>query len=262
MPPRPPRSIELAANVRVRCFLSPTGQTTDARALKRSINSYSGEATTYYKKGMTARPRRPGAFLVPASLLLLLLLFLAFSAAAPWQQQQQHHGRLMTAAAAPDDGGGGGFVGVDGTQFVVGAGGGGGGNKQTTVYFSGFNAYWLMLVASDPARRAKVVAAFRQASDHGLNLARTWAFSDGGHTPLQVSPGVYDEAMFQVGFGSSSMIDRRLGRSHRANQCRCRSTAWALPGFVVRACRLVGNSLRMKLFGFAVCVCVCRVWTS
>jgi len=84
------------------------------------------------------------------------------------------------------------MVGVDGTRFAVAGGGG------RPIYFSGFNAYWLMLVASDPARRGKVVAAFRQAADHGLNLARTWAFSDGGDTPLQAAPGVYDEAMFQV----------------------------------------------------------------
>ncbi|GJN22793.1 hypothetical protein PR202_gb10392 [Eleusine coracana subsp. coracana] len=85
--------------------------------------------------------------------------------------------------------GGGGFVGVDGMQFVA--------NDRTTVYLSGFNAYWLMTTASDPAQRAKVLAAFRQASAHGLNLARTWAFSDGGDKPLQSSPGVYDEAMFK-----------------------------------------------------------------
>ena len=84
------------------------------------------------------------------------------------------------------------LVRVDGTHFVVGGKGG------KTVYFSGFNAYWLMLVASDPARRGQVVAAFRQAAGHGLNLARTWAFSDGGDAPLQAAPGVYDEAMFQV----------------------------------------------------------------
>ncbi|KAL6636595.1 hypothetical protein ACP70R_024167 [Stipagrostis hirtigluma subsp. patula] len=84
---------------------------------------------------------------------------------------------------------GGAFVGVDGTQFVVGGG--------RTIYFSGFNAYWLMLMASDPARRGMVAAAFRLAAAHGLNLARTWAFSDGGDRPLQSSPGVYDEAMFQ-----------------------------------------------------------------
>jgi mannan endo-1,4-beta-mannosidase len=53
-------------------------------------------------------------------------------------------------------------------------------------------------MASDPSQRGKVVAAFRQAAAHGLNLARTWAFSDGGDRPLQSSPGVYHEDMFQV----------------------------------------------------------------
>uniref|UniRef100_A0A0E0P3F2 mannan endo-1,4-beta-mannosidase n=1 Tax=Oryza rufipogon TaxID=4529 RepID=A0A0E0P3F2_ORYRU len=96
---------------------------------------------------------------------------------------------VFGAAAAAAGGGDGGMVGVDGTQFVVEGG--------RTIYFSGFNAYWLMMMASDPARRAAVVAAFTQASARGLNLARTWAFSDGGDQPLQSSPGVYDEAMFQ-----------------------------------------------------------------
>lgn len=127
--------------------------------------------------------RRPPILLLVAVLLLLLLLFLAASA-APRQQQPQPHQQKQQ-----------GMVGVDGTQFVVADGGSSGRNK--TIYFSGFNAYWLMLVASDPARRGQVVAAFRQAAAHGLNLARTWAFSDGGDTPLQVSPGVYDEAMFR-----------------------------------------------------------------
>ncbi|CAM0877520.1 unnamed protein product [Alopecurus aequalis] len=82
------------------------------------------------------------------------------------------------------------MVRVDGTRFVVGDG-------DRTVYLSGFNANWLMEMASDPSQRGKVVAAFRQASEHGLNLARTWAFSDGGDRPLQSSPGVYHEDMFQ-----------------------------------------------------------------
>ncbi|KAF0912297.1 hypothetical protein E2562_013977 [Oryza meyeriana var. granulata] len=109
----------------------------------------------------------------PATAMYVLLLIVF---AAPWR-----------AAAAVA--GGGGMVGVDGTQFVVEGG--------RTIYFSGFNAYWLMMMASDPARRGAVATAFRQASAHGLNLARTWAFSDGGDQPLQSSPGVYDEAMFQ-----------------------------------------------------------------
>jgi mannan endo-1,4-beta-mannosidase len=82
------------------------------------------------------------------------------------------------------------MVAVDGTQFVVDCG--------RTIFFSGFNAYWLMMMAADPALRGAVATAFQQASAHGLNLARTWAFSDGGDQPLQSSPGVYNETMFQV----------------------------------------------------------------
>lgn len=103
-----------------------------------------------------------------------------------------------------------GMVRVDGTRFVVGQG-----DSKRAVYLSGFNAYWLMMVASEPARRGKVTAAFRQATAHGLNLARTWAFSDGGDRPLQSSPGVYDEAMFQVlGFSTHAGINSVL-RAYR-----------------------------------------------
>ncbi|WVZ61140.1 hypothetical protein U9M48_011058 [Paspalum notatum var. saurae] len=132
-----------------------------------------------------ARPRRRPARAATTCLILLVLVVSA--SATPWHH---HHQGAPAPAPGPDDDDGQLLVGVDGTQFVVGGG-------TRTIYFSGFNAYWLMLMASDPARRDKVVAAFRQAAAHGLNLARTWAFSDGGDAPLQVSPGVYDEAMFQ-----------------------------------------------------------------
>ncbi|KAK6939480.1 Glycoside hydrolase, family 5 [Dillenia turbinata] len=64
-------------------------------------------------------------------------------------------------------------------------------------YANGFNAYWLMYIASDPSQRNKVSSAFQQASSLGLTVARTWAFSDGGYSPLQYSPGSYNEQMFQ-----------------------------------------------------------------
>ncbi|KAM0928143.1 hypothetical protein ACQ4PT_002299 [Festuca glaucescens] len=119
------------------------------------------------------RPRAPAA--------AISLLLISFLLAVPW------HGLIAAEAGqAGDDG----MVRVDGTRFVVGDG-------DRTVYLSGFNAYWLMEMASDQSQRGKVVAAFRQASAHGLNLARTWAFSDGGDRPLQSSPGVYHEYMFQ-----------------------------------------------------------------
>lgn len=86
---------------------------------------------------------------------------------------------------ADDDG----FVKTRGVQLVV---------NGSPYYANGFNAYWLMYVASDPSQRNKVSSAFQEASNHGLNIARTWAFSDGGgYKPLQYSPGSYNEEMFQ-----------------------------------------------------------------
>lgn len=65
-------------------------------------------------------------------------------------------------------------------------------------YGNGFNAYWLMYEGSDPSERHKVSSVFQEASNHGLTIARTWAFSDGGYRPLQYFPGFYNEQMFQV----------------------------------------------------------------
>lgn len=87
------------------------------------------------------------------------------------------------------DDGGGGFVKTRGVQLIL---------NGSPFYANGFNAYWLMYIASDPSQRNKVSSAFQQASNHGLNMARTWAFSDGGYKPLQYSPGSYDEQVFQV----------------------------------------------------------------
>ncbi|KAJ6822296.1 mannan endo-1,4-beta-mannosidase 1 [Iris pallida] len=81
-----------------------------------------------------------------------------------------------------------GFVRTHGHHFVV---------NGNPFFANGFNAYWLMSIASDPSQRPKVTSALAQASAHGLSVARTWAFSDGGSTPLQYSPGSYNEQMFK-----------------------------------------------------------------
>ncbi|KAJ7966781.1 Mannan endo-1,4-beta-mannosidase-like protein [Quillaja saponaria] len=81
-----------------------------------------------------------------------------------------------------------GFVKTSGVQFIL---------NGSPYYANGFNAYWLMYMASQSSQRDKVSSAFQQAADHGLNIARTWAFSDGGDIPLQYSPGSYNEQMFQ-----------------------------------------------------------------
>lgn len=83
---------------------------------------------------------------------------------------------------------GNGFVTTQGTHFFV---------NGNPLYVNGFNSYWLLTLASDPSQRSRVTSVFEEASGHGLNLARTWAFNDGQYKALQVSPGVYDEQVFQ-----------------------------------------------------------------
>jgi len=84
-----------------------------------------------------------------------------------------------------------GFVKTKGVQLIL---------NGSPYYANGFNAYWMMYVASDSSQRDKVSSAFQDATKHGLRIARTWAFSDGGYRPLQDSPGSYNEQMFQVSF--------------------------------------------------------------
>ncbi|KAF7080699.1 hypothetical protein CFC21_084733 [Triticum aestivum] len=81
-----------------------------------------------------------------------------------------------------------GFARADGTRFTVGG---------RPFYPNGFNAYWLMYMASNPADRSKVLDVLDQASRLGATVIRTWAFSDGGsNRPLQTTPGVYSEDVF------------------------------------------------------------------
>ncbi|GKU85332.1 hypothetical protein SLEP1_g12 [Rubroshorea leprosula] len=69
--------------------------------------------------------------------------------------------------------------------------------RGSPFYGNGFNAYWLMYMASDPSQRSKVSLAFQEARQHGLRIGRTWAFRDGGDRALQYSPGSYNEQVFQ-----------------------------------------------------------------
>ncbi|KAJ3704321.1 hypothetical protein LUZ61_008026 [Rhynchospora tenuis] len=83
---------------------------------------------------------------------------------------------------------GGGFVQTRGVQFVL---------NGNPFYANGFNAYWLMTLASDPTQRDKVSTVLSEAPSHSLSVARTWAFSDGGSDALQYSPGSYNEQTFK-----------------------------------------------------------------
>ncbi|KAI3488856.1 hypothetical protein L1887_47018 [Cichorium endivia] len=83
---------------------------------------------------------------------------------------------------------GGGFVRTRGPNFVL---------NGSPFLFNGFNAYWMMNIATDPSERIKVTQVFQDAANAGLSVCRTWAFADGGDKALQISPGAYDERVFQ-----------------------------------------------------------------
>ncbi|KAI8568623.1 hypothetical protein RHMOL_Rhmol02G0214900 [Rhododendron molle] len=83
----------------------------------------------------------------------------------------------------------GSFVKTRDTQFVV--------DGSSPFLFNGFNSYWMMHVAAEPSKRHKVSDTFREAAAAGLTVCRTWAFSDGGDRALQMSPGAYNEPVFQ-----------------------------------------------------------------
>ncbi|KAL7143838.1 hypothetical protein ABFS83_08G218400 [Erythranthe nasuta] len=80
------------------------------------------------------------------------------------------------------------FVKTSGNKFV---------RDGRPFYFNGFNAYWLMTTASNSTTRYKVSDVFSEASKNGMNVARAWAFSDGGsYSPLQTYPGNYNQQTF------------------------------------------------------------------
>ncbi|KAJ0965209.1 hypothetical protein J5N97_026347 [Dioscorea zingiberensis] len=80
-----------------------------------------------------------------------------------------------------------GFVTRNSTRFVDSETG-------SLVYVTGWNSYWLMSSGS----RVRVSEMLRRGRDMGMGVCRTWAFSDGGPNALQVSPGRFDERVFQT----------------------------------------------------------------
>ena len=110
---------------------------------------------------------------------------------------------VMSEVSAENDG----FMKVEREHFIL---------NGNPFYGNGFNAYWLMYVASDPSQRNKISSTFEEASNHSLSIARTWAFRDGGDSPLQSSPGSYNDNMFQV---SQSLIQRYREECLIKTQC-------------------------------------------
>lgn len=97
------------------------------------------------------------------------------------------------------------FIQRKGTQFIL---------NGKPHYVNGFNAFWFLYMASDPSTKSKVTSTFQQASQHGLNLARTNAFSDGVYRALQKSPGSYEESVFRVLYLNSLSSKFLLGQYH------------------------------------------------
>lgn len=78
------------------------------------------------------------------------------------------------------------FVGRNGTRFVdLGTG--------SPFYVNGWNSYWMMSSESPES----VKEMLRRGRAMGLTVCRTWAFNDGGTNALQISPGRFDERIFQ-----------------------------------------------------------------
>ncbi|KAJ0975475.1 hypothetical protein J5N97_017440 [Dioscorea zingiberensis] len=82
-----------------------------------------------------------------------------------------------------------GMVGKKGNQFVL---------DGRPFFVNGFNTYWLMIFATHEPNKGKVTDVLHQASSVGLNVCRTWAFNDACWMALQITPGVYDENVFQA----------------------------------------------------------------
>ncbi|KAJ3670986.1 hypothetical protein LUZ60_008412 [Juncus effusus] len=81
------------------------------------------------------------------------------------------------------------FVERNGTQFVL---------DGKPFYVNGWNSYWLMDQEVEEKTRYRVRAIFRTGAKMGLTVCRTWAFNDGTYNALQISPGRFDERVFQA----------------------------------------------------------------
>ncbi|CAI0461019.1 unnamed protein product [Linum tenue] len=81
------------------------------------------------------------------------------------------------------------FVQRNGTRFVL---------DGKPFYINGWNSYWLMDHSADYQRKHKASAMLEAGSKMGLTVCRTWAFNDGAHNALQVSPGRFEENVFRA----------------------------------------------------------------
>jgi mannan endo-1,4-beta-mannosidase len=83
-----------------------------------------------------------------------------------------------------------GFVSRAGNQFVV---------NGHPFYYAGCNNYYQMVYGADLGLRYAVDEVQEEMAAMGMTVLRTWAFNDGAGqwNALQISPGVYQEYVFQ-----------------------------------------------------------------
>ncbi|XP_068639061.1 mannan endo-1,4-beta-mannosidase 2-like [Aristolochia californica] len=81
------------------------------------------------------------------------------------------------------------FIKRNETQFYV---------DGKPFYVNGWNSYWLMDQAVEEFSRPRVRAMLQAGAKMGLSVCRTWAFNDGAYNALQVSPGRFNERVFQA----------------------------------------------------------------
>lgn len=100
-----------------------------------------------------------------------------------------------------------GFVCTNATHFFINADDGDcrKSSSASSLYLNGWNSYWL-LGMSATGKKDKVSEMLRRGREMGMVVCRTWAFSDGGSNALQISPGRFNEKVFQVGRFCSSLF--------------------------------------------------------
>ncbi|TYI46013.1 hypothetical protein E1A91_D13G076900v1 [Gossypium mustelinum] len=81
------------------------------------------------------------------------------------------------------------FVERNGSHFIL---------DGKPLYVNGWNSYWLMAHSMDENSRGRVSVMLQAGAKMGLTVCRTWAFNDGGYEALQISPGQFDERVFQT----------------------------------------------------------------
>ncbi|GMH38711.1 hypothetical protein BSKO_06595 [Bryopsis sp. KO-2023] len=101
------------------------------------------------------------------------------------------------------------FVQRAGTRFVISRE-----DECENFYFTGTNNYYLMLRAADELGRCEVVEVLDKSQELGINVIRTWGFSEGPleWRSLQPAPGEYDEATWR---GMDFVLDEASKRGIR-----------------------------------------------